>query len=323
MNIIMCVYIYGVFSMKKQLILVAIFLCVMLQSNLSWCSGSLQPKKQTWGEWLSSIFTYGRPKERALGQMKEDYPISALGSIAGYAVASKYPQIQSHIEKGVKLNIMAMQEITGLNSLSLGTIGVSLFFSIYAVAIGRWITLYKTGKFLRTDALLEIKNYLRIAIGNQLLYPTRSSKINVLIKKDEFLEYINDQDDLLNEACRQLIEEINTDDYPEDQENEDKKINKYISNLKVSIDSFPSLESKINALKRMENQQETVEKMRGYLSLYYRLQNKLEVEKKLAPEQKKLLSKSFSKLSEEKMRQEELNRLDAEQYSEPVIFKPQ
>ena len=265
--------------MNKKLMLIAIVCCVGLQSNLSMGSEKPAAKKQTWGEWFSSWLTYGRPNERAMGHLKESLPRTTLALLAGGVVNTQYPEAVAIVGRVIQ------KKIRNIDSLLFGSLYINTIFTLYASFISQFLFYYKTGQLSKTDALLEIKNYLRITLGNQLLYPTRSSKVNVLTDKDEFLAYVDDQDGLLNEVCDQLLREIQTADYSEEQQQDDQKIDAHILELKVNIDHL-LLEQQIDALKWIADRQNTVEKMRGYLSLYYRLQNKLEVENKRSLKQK-------------------------------------
>lgn len=305
--------------MKNRLISFVVVAYMLLQS--SGVHGAQGPK-QSWTDWAWSLMP-GRPEETK-ARVKEILPVSAAGAVAGYAAAKTFPKLTERMGSAV-FDVM----IENVSSSQLGTAILVLDFMVYAQIIREMISYYRTGRPSRADAVQAIKDYLRIAIGNLLFYPTRSSKINVLIKKDEFLEYIDDQDDLLQDACSQLISEIDIPDYPNEQE--DRKIDGYISKLKVNIAHLP-LEQQIAELEKIIGTQKTIEEMRGYLSLYYRLKNKLEVEKRLTPEQvaKKVSLpqmspeqlKSFERSKQaqqaEKMKREELERLGKEKEVEFV-----
>jgi hypothetical protein len=141
-------------------------------------------------------------------------------------------------------------------------------------------------KQVELASIQKIKNALGLLIINPLFYPTKSSKINLLTKKDEFLQYANDPDkdnpkSVLYQACQQLVEEINAAPYSDEQFAEDNKIGTYIAQLKNNLNPLEPLKGQINQLEKIQNQQDSIIKMRGFLSLYYRMQNQLEVEKKL------------------------------------------
>ena len=100
---------------------------------------------------------------------------------------------------------------SGIESQILSDV-VNLFL-VLIEDIGPIIASYRTGAADRNEAIQKIKGDLLVLVNNPLLYPTRSSKINALLKKDEFLQYVNDQDDLVQESCNQLIQEISAIEY--------------------------------------------------------------------------------------------------------------
>jgi len=266
-----------------MLMLSVVCIGVLLQSTTNICSQN----KQGWRDWFWSNFT-SKVQETAPTAAGAALGSFVVGQTGSDSIASEYMETLKPI--GVTDPYIAYA--TG----AILTIGI---FTWIGFAIGEVLKLEKElkdrdlreirsmkGWATILGRIKEIENILRFVIANPLIYPTRSSRINVLLKKDEFLENINDQDDILRDACNQLIREINAVTYSEKQFEEDQKIDSYIMTLRAQIFAQPTLEDQIVALEAMQDQQKTIDQMRGYLSLYYRLKNQLEVEKQLTPEQK-------------------------------------
>jgi len=149
---------------------------------------------------------------------------------------------------------------------------------------------YGLGSIDKDEAIQKIKEDLLLLINNQLLYPTRSSKINVLLKKDEFIQYVDDQDDVLQDACNQLIDEISALDYSASKKAADETIDARMATLRASLIRGQSLTEQINELETKIGQKQhfDIPEMQAYLSLYFRLKNKQRVEGKLTKEEKEL-----------------------------------
>ena len=132
----------------------------------------------------------------------------------------------------------------------------------------------------------KIKEALTIVLSNPLLYPTRSSKLHALLKKDEFLGYIEDKDGLVQEACNELIDEINKAKCTDAQKKADAAIDKQMSEIRNMLKQYVTLDEQINALETQQYTTNIPAGMQAYLSLYFRLKNKQAVENKLSSKEK-------------------------------------
>lgn len=249
--------------MKNKLLLffAAIAICAAIHLKMNFASA-----EQTWREWARAklaALTSSR-----IGQLtQEKAPLLAatglttkLGSYAG---------------------IIPVEYVKWLGiSFPVTLVIVALVYNIDSI-----ISYYQTGSFNRTDAIIKIKDNVAQVLSNNTLYPTRSSKIHALLKKDEFLQYITDEYGLIQEACNELIGEINAIQYPQAQKEIDRVIDAKMSEIKKSIINYETLDDQITAL---ENQQQTMDipGMQAYLSVYFRLKNKQNVESKLSQEEK-------------------------------------
>lgn len=280
--------------MKGRLILFVVLVGALSQSQLIYCA-----QQQSWGDWFRSKYQqYSGTAEEAqkslasgVAAMRSRVEKAAAPSVAEYqARAESFDEKIKSSEKGVA---------------RFATAGGALFNDVISISN---IVLDTTANFIndlakdyitRPQAIAGIKNNLKIAVAdNALLYPTRSSKIHVLLKKDEFLQYapsyFRDENGIFDEACSQLSKEIQ-DSYTQGltkaqidaQRAEDSQIDAHVATLRKAIASEKSLEGQIKALELIQDQQKSITQMRAYLSLYYRLKNQLEVEKQLAARQQK------------------------------------
>lgn len=240
--------------MNKKAFSILILLCLSLQMNMIFSA-------QGWWDWLRSKWEKSSVATAIIEKAK------AKAFAKGRKFAIKY--------SGMKPN--QIMDILDL-------------FWAFTEDIQSIISWYKTGSIDQDEAIETIKNDLFIIVNNQLLYPTRSSKINALLKKDEFLQYIDDQDNLLQDACNKLIEEIVALNYSESKKETDKAIDARLATLKAIIVRGQSITEQIKLLETTIDQKQhfDIPEMQAYLSLYFRLKNKQNVEGKLTKEEKEL-----------------------------------
>jgi hypothetical protein len=250
--------------MKNKLLLIVAF-SLGMQSNISFAS---EPSTQSWGDWFRSKFAATR-------QAVAEKAPSVGATTAGVMATAGYLE-------------PALRSILPRNYLLLaGSFG--LIYSTLGLAIDAYISRYQQGSDSKTVTINNIKNDLTIAIANPLLYPTRSSKLHALLKKDEFLQYINDQDGLVEQACNQVIKEINAMPYSNTQKELDKIIDDKMAEARVIIAHGNTLQAKIKLLEDYCKEPLSTfdfPEMQAYLSVYFRLKNKQDVESKLSPEEK-------------------------------------
>jgi hypothetical protein len=283
--------------MKKQLRLFVAIIGLLSQSPLIYCA-----QQQGWSDWFRSKY--------------QQY--SGTAAEAQKSLASGVAAVRSRVERAAAPSVAAYRDVWSdepdnqykvmhIDEEKLGKIGATalrLGFSYVIIGPSLLLTTASLINDLANDyitrpqAIAGIKNNLKIAVAdNALLYPTRSSKIHVLLKKDEFLQYapsyFRDTNGIFDEACSQLSKEIQ-DSYTQGltkaqidaQRAEDSQIDSHVATLRKAIASEQSLEGKIKALELVQDQQKSIIQMRAYLSLYYRLKNQLEVEKQSAARKK-------------------------------------
>jgi hypothetical protein len=261
---------------------------------------------QGWGNWFWTKLGLhpGKATKRA----------ARAGRLGGWAASATLAGLSKVKEE--KLGIQDLLFVAGVSSVTM--LGYFLMDTI-----ARTMTLYNKDNITKADAIEIIENDLMIGIGNSLLCPTRNSKIDLLEKRNEVLKDTKVENAFLDEICSKLIEKINAAHYPKDQEIEDREVDRYISDLKISIVDLP-LPEQMFTLKGLEGEQKTIYQMRAYLSVYYRLENRLKIEKESILKQRAqnvtlpqiTLEQQFKKEQKEeqerrKMYQEELDRLEA------------
>lgn len=285
--------------MKKILIFISFFLYLGSIYNITVCA---QPQEQGIWERFKSLFTLTPTQKEKISKAMPTIVGAGLG---GYTAVSEIGG--EKLVKGFMPHAKYFFSSTNPN-VAYG-IGAFAYISLFAWAGFVLGEIYKgTKEFERIReqeenedikkqvelvSIQKIKNALGLLIINPLFYPTRSSKINLLTKKDEFFQYVNDPDrdnpkGVLYQACQQLVEEINAAPYSDEQFEEANKIGAHIAQLKNQLNPLDPLETQIKRLEEMQNKQDSIIKMRGFLSLYYRMQNQLEVEKKFKLQQQEI-----------------------------------
>lgn len=222
-----------------------------------------------------------------------------------------------------------------------GSVAAGIGLGIYLIKLtNRWdaerAVALKEKNLIKQQMIIEankkqiigkIKYYLIRILGNELLYPTPSSMLDALSKKDILLNGIipfvkNDIKDVrafFDEACNQLSsgirEQMSELDEEAAKQNElsrqfseleglsetvkNKKnndtIDKHIAAYELGIANIQSLEDKIEAFRQGEYQSRDILQTRAYMSVYYRLVNELAIERAL-----KAKAEEIARVAEEK-----------------------
>jgi hypothetical protein len=280
-------------NMKNKLLLffITIALCMAIHLKMNFAS-----EKPSWYDYLRSKWTQFTSSR--IGQLtQEKAPL-----VAATGLSAKLGSYAGVIPTGY---------IKWLGiSFPVTLVIVALVYNIDSI-----ISYYRTGSFNRTDAIIKIKDNLAQVLSNNTLYPTRSSKIHALLKKDEFTQYITDEYGLVQEACNELIGEINKIEYTEAQKKADGIIDQQMSKISNMLKQYVTLEEQIKVLES-EEYSTNILGMQAYLSVYFRLKNKQNVESKLSQEEK--ASRQAERLEESKFQKarQEYNRIHV---SEPSV----
>lgn len=285
---------------KNKLVLLIVVLC--LSSRAMYCSQQPGYAEQL-QNWLSSkmdkyigpyvargstIYKYVRPdlplsEDHPMARRMDYHPFKAthagLTTLAakgmynvplyGKALWAGVALWNAHTTKLIGTLLTGGWVVTGVSAAILDVLRGKIFASID-----------------RKSKINTIKEDLSIFLLDNSLYPTRSSKINALLKKDEFIEYIEDEDGMLSEASNRLMKKLfSKDRRSERKRKKEEKIDGYISTLNKLILGL-TLKEQVALLRETPPITITPEESVGYVSLYNRLKNRLRLEKMLSPEQR-------------------------------------
>lgn len=260
--------------MKNKLLLffVAITLCTAIQLKISFAS-----ENQSWSDYFRSKWTQftKSPRAQALAVAPLAYSVQKVGpgiivgtsQILGLTTWANSPWTYSFDNVPTAL-IWLIATISAIK--------------LYRQPVDTKLTPEELAEQEKHNKINQMKEAVKIIIHNPLLYPTRSSKLHALLQRDEFEQYINDKDGLFQKACNELIEEINKIEYTE----ADKAIDEQMSKIRNMLKQYVTLDEQIKALESKEYSANIPEGMRAYLSVYYRLTNKQNVENQLSQEEK-------------------------------------
>ncbi len=261
--------------MKKKVFLITIALCAVLQSNIDFAS-----ENQSWGDWLKAKYTQWTKKTTDIR------PALTTAAVAG-TIATQGRALLPYSQATLQVLGRPIYAATVFTPPLLLYAKVGIFL-ITVDLCGKIINQYRRGTISKEEAIKDIQNNLMVTINQELLYPTRSSKLHALLKKDEFLQYINDKDGLVQEACNELIREINAIPYSSEQKENDAIIDDKMAEARIIIAQTDILEEQIKFLEDYCKDplgNFDIPGMQGYLSVYFRLKNKQAVENKLSPEE--------------------------------------
>ncbi len=142
-----------------------------------------------------------------------------------------------------------VQYVPTLEPLSKGGMIISPLilpgFFIVGAGIHQIFAYYHAKDLTKEAAINAVQDLILMQLVNQFIYPTRTTKINALLKKNEFLLNRKDVDDIVSLACNQIIENISKTPYTTDDQPIDLAINK----LNAELLQFSTIEAKINYVK--------------------------------------------------------------------------
>jgi hypothetical protein len=277
--------------MKNKSFLIVIALCAGLQGNISFANNN-----QSWADYFRSKWAQFTSSDtiKVIQEKAKPYVVPMATTVSSVGIGRLIAAKKLTLTIPSMVNPVTIKLLTRQNAeiiRSGGIIGGILALTIYGI-----VSYYQQKSITKPDAILQIKETLSLLINNQLLYPTRSSKINALLKKDEFLQSITDEYGLVQEACNELIKEINTIPYSQEQQQKDKAVDTKITEVRNMIMHHATLDEQIKALE--EQHTTDIPGMEAYLSVYYRLKNKQAVENNLSQEEKASRQTERSELQE-------------------------
>ncbi len=157
------------------------------------------------------------------------------------AVREAYPVVKKQAA-----NWLYNQLFSVATPISLGlTVGVGVavtgltIFAMYKV-----YDKYLRHELTKEQTEQEISKTIYAMVSDDLIYPTYSAKIHVLLKKDEFLNYLDDTDAIFNESCNKVIAQI-TDLKNKRNAAQDSAIDTQMNEILKRCVNMPSYEKKM------------------------------------------------------------------------------
>jgi len=319
--------------MKKRLMLIII---MAIPNILIFASEDENPTVKTqsgWGDWFGKKATatwqaVRRAPRTLWNEAKTVGPYSPAGlalaafgqgmaSIPGAIAEDNFERVQSRIQHYLMVdsdNLFLWKLFFKTQEDQAKTFQTSLYLSggaaLAIFGIAKVIAYYKNKNSDKTSAVNNIKDLLLVALADSIAYPTRSSKLHALMKKNEFLipgvtaDEI-DVDGIFNKACSEVSRVIVGLPYSEEQKGMDREIGKHISQLNEQLHDFSTLQKKIDFINRQSlgdrglasaltldqlNTYMKDPKVRAYWSVYSRLNMQIVFEDALSEESRAILA---------------------------------
>src|SRR5690606_32741036 len=85
---------------------------------------------------------------------------------------------------------------------------------IYTYVMQKAVAYYRAQDITREQAVSQVNDAISFILSDSMAYPTRSSKIHELLKKNEFIGIdMQDKDGIVAQACNDLIGDISNVPY--------------------------------------------------------------------------------------------------------------
>jgi len=305
--------------MSKKSILLIMVVLGGLQSNVSFGSesSSTQPA-QSWSSWFKNIpSTWWDWRKKQADQYTLHAVPAAVGVGAFFGINELIRANAQNLNLAawVLANSPTMQNIDWeWNDKRIWGPAVAAFAGV--VLVENILAYYRRKDIAREQAVVLMKKSISEQIFNDMMYPTRTAKLNALLKKDEFLVKEKDEDGILDQACNELIQEINQVKYDKDK---DVAVDRQISSIKADLLKYSDLTQKMKELgaydlshfKKINTLSDLVDVMnmaevKAALSVLLRLQRQYLVEenylgdsKESRMEVRQEVAKSYKKIEKE------------------------
>lgn len=329
--------------MKFNEILFVTFLCLGAQSGMIFGSEGEAPQSQSWGEWAGSYMTSAKAKAQAAAAAAKKRAQQAAGAVMSYpgerwSAIKKRTEVDSPLavattgaalsaQQGALMGVIYTLEAKmgkalipsdtslayltemfgGVANGGLVKVGISLAVPTFLLSYGmqKVFEYYHKKDITRQAAVSQIKDLIFLKLADSLTYPTRSTKLHALLKKNEFLvEKVEDADGLLAQACSDLSKQLVAIPYSFTEKEKDNAIDRQLSLLREKLVNITSLDSQLETIST-EDITNVLEQLgdpliQAKLSLVRRLQQQKLVEKN-APDtfEKTSSSKFYQPMTEE------------------------
>jgi hypothetical protein len=121
---------------------------------------------------------------------------------------------------------------------------------IYTYVITKISAYYRAKDITREQAVSQVRDAISFVLSDSMAYPTRSSKIHALLKKNEFIgSGMEDVDGIVAQACAELSKQIAAVKVSPEQMQADKLVDAEMSKIRRSLVSEGTLEEQIATAK--------------------------------------------------------------------------
>lgn len=242
--------------MKNKSILFALAVCVGMQFGVSFgmdefaisederevALSDLQPS-QSWSNWLSSgagrAWSAAKSASNRASQAVKNAPSSWWDRQKRQSEYLPSTSIGALLGGGLMmLGTEREQQLAGLT------------FAVAGVLLDQIMLSYRRQDINREQAVKQAKEIIAIQLTNTLAYPTRLSKINALLKKNEFAGVdMKDEDGIVAQACAELSKEIAAVKLSPEQMQAEKPVDAEMTKIRIKLANFSSLDEQINKAK--------------------------------------------------------------------------
>ena len=192
------------------------------------------------GEWWG-IMKRGTKKTTPFEQAKQTSTAGmAVGAVLGY-IATKNQDIATAVMADAPFMAYLTKFFGGAQQGGLVLAGsVSFSIPVFVTAYGiQKILVYYHNKDIaarkaedRLAAIEQVKTLISMQIASPLTYPTRSTKLHALLKKNEFLVDMKDVDGIVAQACSELSKQFTAIEYSDRQRAKDSLVDAELGSLR-------------------------------------------------------------------------------------------
>ncbi len=297
--------------------------------------GEQAPQTQSWREWAGSYMTSAKAKAQAAAAAAKKRAQQAAGAVMSYSgerwsAIKKRTEVDSPLavattaaalsaQQGALMGVIYTLEAQmgtalipsdtsvayltemfgGVANGGLVNVGISLAVPTFLLSYGmqKVFEYYHNKDITRQAAVSQIKDLIFLKLADSLTYPTRSTKLHALLKKNEFLVGVEDADGLFAQACSDLSKQLAAIPYSLAERKKDNAIDRQLSLLRTQLVNITSLDSQLAKISTEDitnvlNQLEDPE-IQAKLSLVRRLQQQKLVEEYVPGTLKQTSSSKF------------------------------
>lgn len=278
--------------MKNKSMLIAIALCAGLQLGVIFCEETF----------VERIWRWWNPRTTATSF---EYKKAQRGVSAGVAGAALIGV--QNADFGIRRYLLG-SGFSESDVLGLQVGGLLMLAGGFSVAVlGSIINIYQEGGINYRNAVQQTRYTLVQMLSNAWAYPTPSSKIHALLKKNEwyfpdFLEQAlqKDTSGIIDKACKELGRDINNSKISPQQEAINSAIDNEMTVIRQQLIMIPNLQERISQMEQKQS-------VKTFLALFNDPQSRAEIALYLRSEAQRVAERESGQLqSEELQRKKEL-----------------